>query len=723
MAVLTKDFQVIGRGPTQYFGNVPAHAELWARYESQNIETNKTTYVTDLYVIVDYGYIGNYDTTPYSINVTGTPSSKSGNAGSGDFGSRYIDGIVSEVEHNADGTKSVSMSGSITFSGWGITLSVSASADLPTIPRASSLTATDSYIGSATTITINKASSSFTSTITYSFGSPALTGTIATKTSNTSIGWTVPTTFYAKIPNSKSGICTLTCQTYSGNTLIGTKTTTFTATANPSICSPTITGSVVDTNSTTIELTGDNTKLVKYYSTASITYSASGQNSATISNVKINGTTVSSSPYAISNVSTNNFVLTTTDSRGYSTTTTLTPTMINYIPLSINANFYRTAPTTGQVSLTFNGNYFNGNFGSQLNTLELKWYYKLKNDENWTTGGTLVENTDYIISGNTFHSGTSSYENAIILGSNFDYKNAYDFKIEFTDKLVSNSIIQAVTKGQPIFWWNEEKVDVIENLEVEKDLILDGKVENTLIVEDIESKNLYNINNITEGQTYYVQDDSIYIQWRGGNTGFAVGNVIENKYGTYTLTYTDYQTYSRFFIRAWDSAGNIMTNLSFTNLEYNGTYRGYFGTFRQVSMKYTFDLPNTVSKFAIGLVNMLGSGYHSYSNIQVEKGNENTDYKEFIDFKNVGLDLFKTRTVECAYLGNNPTIDNYKTRNGIYGIYGCTQAPSTSIGVLEVLVYSSDWIIQRFTTIGSTSNMWTRCYYSGSTWSSWVQRW
>ncbi len=458
MAVLTKNFQVVGVGPTQYFGSVPAHLELQARYDSQNIETNKTFYVTDLYLVVESSYIGHYQSTPYTINVTGTPSSKSGDAGSGNYTTRYVDGIVSEVEHNSDGTKSISASGSMTFGAWGITLTVSGSADLPTIPRASSITATDCYIGSATTITINRASSSFTHTVTYSFN--GLTGTIATKTANTSIGWTVPTTFYAKIPNAKNGTCTLTCQTYSGNTLIGTKTTTFIVTVNPTTNSPTLTASVIDSNSTTTALTGDNTKLIKYYSTAQITYSASGKNSATISNVKINGATVSSSPYSITNVTTNNFSVVATDSRGYTTTKNLAPTMVNYIPLTINVNFYRTQPTTGQVSLTFNGNYFNGSFGNQSNTLQLKWYYKLKSDTNWTTGGTLVQGTHYVISGNTFHSGTSSYEDDIIIGSNFDYRNAYDFKIEYIDKLVSNSTIKTVSKGIPIINWDEEHFNV-----------------------------------------------------------------------------------------------------------------------------------------------------------------------------------------------------------------------------------------------------------------------
>ena len=47
------------------------------------------------------------------------------------------------------------------------------------------------------------------------------------KTSDISYGWEVPTSFYDEIPNNSYGVCTITCKTYSGNTLIGTKTTTF----------------------------------------------------------------------------------------------------------------------------------------------------------------------------------------------------------------------------------------------------------------------------------------------------------------------------------------------------------------------------------------------------------------------------------------------------------------------------------------------------------------
>lgn len=43
---------------------------------------------------------------------------------------------------------------------------------------------------------------------------------------DTSYSWSVPTSLASQIPNSTSGLCTITCKTYSGNTLIGTSTTT-----------------------------------------------------------------------------------------------------------------------------------------------------------------------------------------------------------------------------------------------------------------------------------------------------------------------------------------------------------------------------------------------------------------------------------------------------------------------------------------------------------------
>lgn len=96
---------------------------------------------------------------------------------------------------------------------------VSGTHTLTTIPRASSVSATAVNLGSATTVSISRASSSFTHTLTYSFGSA--TGTIATKTSSTSVSWTPPLSLANQIPSATSGTCTITCTTYNGSTSIG----------------------------------------------------------------------------------------------------------------------------------------------------------------------------------------------------------------------------------------------------------------------------------------------------------------------------------------------------------------------------------------------------------------------------------------------------------------------------------------------------------------------
>lgn len=74
-----------------------------------------------------------------------------------------------------------------------------------------------------------------------------------------------------------------------------------------------------------------------------------------------------------------------------------------------------------------------------------------------------------------------------------------------------------------------------------------------------------------------------------------------------------------------------------------------------------------------------------------------------------------------AYLGPNPDINSMHSDQdaGVYGIYDCLQAPSTSIGVLEILPYTTDWCVQRFTTISGTSATYQRCWWGGNKWTEW----
>ena len=106
---------------------------------------------------------------------------------------------TAKISHNSDGTKSFKLSCEAGIYYVAVNCTASGTHTLTTIPRASSVSATAVNLGSATTVSISRASSSFTHTLTYSFGSA--TGTIATKTSSTSVSWTPPLSLANQIPS------------------------------------------------------------------------------------------------------------------------------------------------------------------------------------------------------------------------------------------------------------------------------------------------------------------------------------------------------------------------------------------------------------------------------------------------------------------------------------------------------------------------------------------
>ena len=361
------------------------------------------------------------------------------------------------VNHNNDG------SGSCLIGGWcngptgtsmsGHYVEGAQTVVLDKIARKSSVTCADGNIGSSTTININRANSSFKHTITYSFGSSSpVTGTIATKTTETSLGWTIPDTFYAKIPNAQSGQGTITCETFDGNTSLGTTTTTFNAFVVNS--NPTITATIVDSNSTTIALTGDSNKIVKYFSTANVTAIATAQNSATISSVQIkcrDGKTLTTTTGTIANVESNIFDLFCIDSRGFAGTDTVEKTLVDYVRLAITSlSVERLSSTSTTASVLLQGNYFNASFGSVSNTLTLRYRYKLTTATDYSGWATLTATK----SGNTF-----SYSGNLSI--TLDADKDYDIQFQVVDKLMNPTYKRQVLKGVPLEdrWKNNVKVN------------------------------------------------------------------------------------------------------------------------------------------------------------------------------------------------------------------------------------------------------------------------
>lgn len=358
----------------------------------------------------------------------------------------YIFNKTLNITHNADGTKNLSTAAYFDIPGVVSSSSNSASFTLTTIPRTSSVTCNSFYIGDSTTININRASSSFTHTLKYTFGS--LSGTIATKTSQTSVGWTAPTTFYGQIPNGTTGYGSITCETYSGNTLIGTATANFNAYAKESACIPTVSATIVDTNASTISLTGNSSKLIKYLSQPKVTVNATAKNSASIKSRKMawgdGQTSTSTTTTFTDGVTNSNVTVSVTDSRGYSKSTSYNLSSLNrwveYVKLAFSSiNLSRPESTSSTAKIKVNGNYFNGSFGAVQNEVTLKYRYKEE-------GGTYTDYTtvEYNRTNDTFDYSTT------IEGIDFKKQYIFEFVVEDAAMVVSSGE-KVLEKGEAIF--------------------------------------------------------------------------------------------------------------------------------------------------------------------------------------------------------------------------------------------------------------------------------
>ena len=386
-----------------------------------------------------------------------------------------IQTVTERVYHNSDGSKSVSISARANgyAASYGTSNSSTSSGDctasgtisLDTIPRASKVSATNADIGSTSTITVSRYSTSFKHTV--SFSCPGISDTVIESDSESSvIPWTVPDSIYATIPAAKYATVTITCRTYSKDTgaLIGETTATMKATANEDECKPTVYGTVTDVNATTVSLTGNAKTLIRYKSTASCEIVATAKNSASISAQYVNGISIPSGTVEIQNSEAVSFAFSATDSRGYSASALVKPTVIPYIPLTINPTFRRVSPTSNIITVEFYGNFFSGNFGAFSNALKVKYRYKEYGTETWSAYVTISASSINIPGDGTYNS-----NGAVTLGSNFDYRKSYDLEIvaqdgSGTSVLSEISSVAQVTRGEPVFDWSNTDFRVRETL-------------------------------------------------------------------------------------------------------------------------------------------------------------------------------------------------------------------------------------------------------------------
>ena len=281
-------------------------------------------------------------------------------------------------------------------------------------------------LGSAVTIYTNRVSTATTHTLLYSFGNAS--GTIATGV-GASVSWTPPLTLASQIPNATSGICTITCQSYNGGTLTGSRTCTLTlnvpATVAPNISSVTVT----DTNTTVDEKIGS---FVKLLSTLSVSITAAGAYGSTISSYRtsldgVNYTTASfTASKRLSAAGEMTMSVVVTDSRGRTATHSTTFSVLDYAYPSIRqfkAERCNSDGSATQVDGTKVRYSFQGSVSalSNKNALSCVVYYKLASASAWTIAETM-QITSYNVSAADK-----------LLSQTYDALASYDLKVRLSD--------------------------------------------------------------------------------------------------------------------------------------------------------------------------------------------------------------------------------------------------------------------------------------------------
>ena len=353
-----------------------------------------------------------------------------------------------EIPHKDDGSLSFQVIGQF-WLGDGYdqvpNINVGGTMELTAIQYSYVAGASDAVIGSNSTIVVSGAVKNNKFSIRYTFGN--LSGYIRDDggveskeafLSSKVISFPVPQSFYSQIPNKKEAPCNLQVKVYNGSSAT-TYNASFVVKTDPNVCRPLVTARVEDGNPRTLALTEDPDKLIRFASTATCQVEAEGQKGAAITALTVNGVAAEAGVVTLPNTETGQFLVVATDSRGYTTQLTVEKELIDYVLLTCNPVARRTAPTTGQVALTLEGNCFRGSFGAEENSLSLR--YRV-GEGDWIQ----AEPEQF-----SNHSYTAS-----VLLEGLTYTQGHLIHVEVADRLNTVAVTAIVQRGIPVFDWGED---------------------------------------------------------------------------------------------------------------------------------------------------------------------------------------------------------------------------------------------------------------------------
>lgn len=291
-------------------------------------------------------------------------------------------------------------------------------------------------MGKAVTLYTNRASTAAVHDFRYTFG--GVSAAISTGTAD-SVTWTPPVSLAAQIPSATSGLCTISCATYIGGVLTGTKYCYITLTV-PSTVVPSI-SAITDTEATA-GLAAQFGNYVRGRSTLSVKITAAGSQGSTISSyrVTVNGSTYTASSFVTGTLNTagsNTISVTVTDSRGRTATSTKTISVLDYASPRLTRFVVERCSSTGAVQM--DGNRVRVSITATAsavgnkNTMSCAVYYKTASASAWTLA-TSITPTNYAVTTNN-----------LLLAQTFDPLSSYDFRVTVADYF--SSIEQTASVG------------------------------------------------------------------------------------------------------------------------------------------------------------------------------------------------------------------------------------------------------------------------------------
>lgn len=352
------------------------------------------------------------------------------------------------MTHNGDGTRSFTATAQAGIYTYAVNCKGSGTWSLPAISRASTLNSfTGDDVDGAFAVNYTSYSSKFTNRLQITAPSgKVLENFIYSSGASFSLSQSSVEYLYSATQNSKSINLTAKIITYSGEDKVG-ESTTETSTVYIKNADPTIgTIGYADTNTTTLAITKDSSKVIQNFSTVNFTLTnLNAVKNATLKKitVNINGNTTSATLTGASiatqdvdvgalDVSSDIIAaITVTDSRGYSQTYNKKISILSYSAPTALINCSRKNNYSTEATLSVDATFSNLN---EKNSLKVQYQTKATTD--------------------TSYSDLAEIENNTPAALELDSKKSWDVRVILSDRLSTATYNLQVAKGIPLIFYD-----------------------------------------------------------------------------------------------------------------------------------------------------------------------------------------------------------------------------------------------------------------------------